>query len=189
MTTVERDAGVTLTELVVTMSVMSVFGAIATAGVVQMHRSFTRTDTAATAQSEINFAFLRLDSQIRYATGISTPRSGPNGDPYVEFRTNRSGVDMCTEMRLSTASARLQWRTWTQGGTPGAWTTLAAEVSSTTPFTYNAPGTAAAYQSLSISLTATVTDSVEQFQGTFAALNTDPGTDSANYCVEGQAVP
>ncbi len=189
------DSGITLIEVVVSMSIMTIVGAIFTAGVLQMFRSANRSEAASTAQSQINNAFLRLDKEIRYAAGISTPGS-VGSDSYVEFLTTNTGTPVCTELRLHVATRQLQRRTWIQGSsplTPSAWIPLASFVSSTQPFTLSAADATFNFQRLQLKLVGTSgaggTATSKQTDVTFTALNTSPTTSSATVCTEGRAIP
>jgi prepilin-type N-terminal cleavage/methylation domain-containing protein len=180
------DAGVTLMELVVAMTIASIFGVILTGAIVQTYHVTNSADADASAQSQLNIAFLRLDTEIRYAAGISAPGRDTGGDPYVEYLTTNTGADICGELRLNGAAAQLQWRRWPRGDAPGGWTVLASEVSSATPFTFGAPGTGAAYQTLTLSLDSGVGPHAKQFRTTFTALNSTPSEHTEEYCVEGR---
>lgn len=181
------DSGVTLLELVVAMTIMSIFGTMFVNAIVQMHRATDRTNATATAQSDFNTVFLRLDAQIRYATGISIPGTGP--DPYVEYLITNTGAEVCGELRLLSANSQLQWRQWARGATPGGWTVLASNVSSSTPFTLTVADSGSAYQTLTLSLTSAVNGRTKEFRTAFAALNSTQAVDSSAYCVEGRQVP
>jgi len=183
------DAGVTLLELVVSMTIMSIFGAMFVSAIAQMYQVANRTNAAASALSQINIAFQRLDGQFRYASGISTPGPATGTDKYVEYLTTNTGTAVCGELRLRSTTSQLQSRQWTQGGTPGGWTTLASNVSSSTPFTVVTPATGSAYQTVTVSLASTVSGRTRTFRTTFAALNTSPAVDTSAYCVEGRLVP
>jgi prepilin-type N-terminal cleavage/methylation domain-containing protein len=189
-----RDSGITLIEVVVSMTIMSVAMAIFTGGILQMYRVFNRSEATANAQSQINNAFLRLDKEIRYAAGISTP-GAVGSDRYVEFLTTYTGTPVCTELRLRVAAKQLQRRTWVQGSSPlvpSAWVPLASEVSSTQPFTFTAADATFNFQRLQLELTATSgsggTATPKQTDVTFTALNTSLTTTSATVCTEGRAV-
>jgi type II secretory pathway component PulJ len=188
------DDGVTMIDVIVAMTLMSVFMGIFTDVVVQMFRSANANQVIASAQTQLTTVFLRLDKEIRYAAGISQP--GPVGaDSYVEYRTVNTGTPMCTELRLNVAEGQLQRRTWPDGVTPLAptgWIPLASEVSSSQPFTFWAADTTLNFQRLQLTLDAsggpdtTVSRSIDV---TFTALNTTLGTDSTTDCQEGRAVP
>jgi hypothetical protein len=132
------DAGITLIEVVVAMSIMTIFMAMFTAAIVQVYRVANSVDAAATAQSQVHITFLRLDTQIRYADGISTPaRIGT--DSYVEYLTTNTSVATCTQLRLRApagAPAQLQQRSWPLASPPAGlddanrpWRPLASGVS------------------------------------------------------------
>ena len=184
------DRGFTMTEIVVTMSVMSVVMAIFTAGVVQMYNTSNKTESLAFSQSQNNTAFLRLDKQIRYASGISTPGT-VGGAPYVEYLLSGSGTATCYELRLK--DSMLQQRVWPQGGSVALvpWTVLSNGVSSAQPFTYLPPDATFNFQRLRLQLTSTYggnrTLSSANTDITFTALNTTLGTSSASVCTEGRS--
>ncbi len=184
------DRGFTMTEIVVTMTVMSVVMAIFTGGIVQMFNTSDKSESLAASQAQNNIAFLRLDKQIRYASGISTP-GAVNSAPYVEYLLSSTGTATCYELRLK--DAKLQQRVWVQGtsasGSP--WTVLASGVTSTQPFTYLAANATFNFQRLRLRLTATYggnkTLSAANTDITFTAVNTTLGTSSAAVCTEGRA--
>jgi Tfp pilus assembly protein PilV len=190
------DAGVTMIDVVVAMTLMSVFMSIFTGAVVQMFRSASKNLAIARAQSQVTNAYLRLDKEIRYAAGISDP--GPVGaDTYVEYLTNNTGVATCTELRLNSASGQLQRRSWPQAGTPPAptaWVPLASAVSSAKPFTlWPADAATLSFQRLQLTLDATAgsgaTAAKRRTDVTFTALNTTPSTSSTAVCSEGRSLP
>ncbi len=189
------DAGITLIEVVVAMTIMTIAMAVFTGGILQLHRAANRTEATANAQSQVNIAFLRLDKEIRYAAGISTPGT-VGSDSYVEFLTTYTGTAVCTELRLQVAAKQLQRRTWVQGSSPLApspWIPMASEVSSTLPFTLSVPDATFNFQRLRVRLLATSgaggTATSKQTDVTFTALNTSLTTSSATVCTEGRAIP
>jgi prepilin-type N-terminal cleavage/methylation domain-containing protein len=185
------DAGVTLVEVTVTMSIMAVVMLMFTGGVIQMYRSTHKNESIATAQAQTNIAFLRLDKEIRYATGISTP--GLVGtDNYVEYLTTNTGTAVCTQLRLKVDAKQLQRRSWIQGALPGDFVPLASSVSSSAPFTLFQADATYNFQRLQLRLTATSgtggTLTAAETDITFTALNTSLSTSSATVCTEGRAV-
>lgn len=189
------DAGVTLIEVVVAMSIMSVMLAMFTGGILQISRSTNKTDSVSAAQSQLNVAFLRLDKEIRYAAGISTPAS-VGANPYVEFLITNSGTPVCTQLRLNVTSRQLQRRTWTQGTSPLAptpWMPLASDVSSAQPFTLSSADSTFNFQRLRVQLAASAgagaTATTKRTDITFTAMNTSLTTSSATVCTEGRLVP
>ena len=190
------DAGITLIEVVVSMSIMAVFMALFTTGILQIFDVANKTESMTTAQSQVNTAFLRLDKEIRYAAAISTP-APVSGSPYVEYLTTSSGVSLCTELRLNRTAMQLQRRTWTQGVlplVPSGWLTLASGVTSATPFALVAADAADAssYQQLRISLVVSAggsrTATTRTSDITFTAMNTTMVASNATTCVDGRAI-
>jgi prepilin-type N-terminal cleavage/methylation domain-containing protein len=172
-----RDTGITLIEVVVSMSIMSVLMAVFTVGIVQMYRSANHNESLSTAQSQLNIAFLRLDKEIRYAAAVST--SGAVGsDFYVEYLTMNANTRRCSQLRLHAADRQLQLRTWTQGSPDGsatAWIPLASgvgAVSGQPPFAPD-PDNASRFERLELTLVATYgpRDRPTSMSITFTALN------------------
>jgi prepilin-type N-terminal cleavage/methylation domain-containing protein len=186
------DAGVTLLEVVVAMSIMSMVMAAFTTGVIAMYRSANRTEAISTAQSQVATAFARLDRELRYATAISEPGTA-GSDRYVEYLTiTTSGVPTCNELRLDTTSragARLRLRSWSQGSQPPPWSTssvLAAYLGTDQPFQ---SADTANVQRLRVVLQ--IAGSTAPAEATFTALNSaSAGTpDDKAVCTEGRAAP
>ena len=166
------DAGVTLQELVVAMSLMAVFGSIFVGGMTQMFSSANRTEQQVAAQAQLRLAFLRLDREIRYAVGISEP-----GATEVEYATERGGDPYCTALRLS--GGQLQARTWAAVDLPGSWLPLAsgvAQIADTRPFDLVQATDPISFEGLRIRLVATQGDTATQLDATFSALNSGTGT-------------
>jgi Tfp pilus assembly protein PilW len=187
------DAGTSLIELITAMSIMSVVGAVFTAGIVMMYRSTNAIETRSGSQSQLHIAFTRLDKEIRYATGISVPDQLPSGW-YVEYSFLDTGtnppVSKCSELWLDTAAKRLRMRTWVEGSTAGTFAVLASDVNATQPFTMpGAPAnTTSDFQRLRLSLAADAgpssTRPPNQFNVTFTALNTSASSDAATCAAE-----
>ncbi|MBT8225096.1 MAG: prepilin-type N-terminal cleavage/methylation domain-containing protein, partial [Dactylosporangium sp.] len=189
-----QDGGLTLIEVVVAMSIMSVAMTIFTTGVVQLYRLTNHAEALATAQTQLNLAVQRLDAEIRYASGISTP-AAVGGDSYVEYLLTGSGTATCVEVRLLGTATRLQRRSWPQENPPptGGWRTLAFDVTDGQPFTFIPADTTFTTQRLRLTLTAHAggagTGLSRQTDVTFTAVNTSLATQSATVCTEGRAVP
>ena len=184
-------------EIVTTLAIMSIAMSIFTTGILQIYRFVNKTESMSITQSQINLAVLRLDKELRYAAGISTP--GLLGaDWYVEYLTTNTGTATCTGLRLTvtTTQPQLQLRTWPQGTYPSpapGWATMASEVNSTQPFTVIAPDQDVAYQRLRLTLTASAgtapTATATQTDVTFTALDTSLGTSNTTVCSEGRVIP
>ena len=182
------DSGITLIEVLVAMTIMSVLMGMFTTGVLQVFRSANRSEALSAAQSQIHMAFQRLDTEIRYAAGIS--EQGQVGhDWYVEYLSTFTGTPVCTQLR-STETGLLQRRRWDEGATPPPFVQLASGVSGTHPFTRHPvlPGPGVKFQRLAVSLSATGGPDGRQreIDIVFTALNTSPATSSDTTCTEGR---
>jgi type II secretory pathway pseudopilin PulG len=182
-----------MVELTVALVVMSLMMAMFTTSVVQMFRAANKTDNIATAQSQISIAFQRLDTEIRYAEGVSTPTT--SAPWYVEFVTAATGTAVCTQLWLDTTAGQLKRRTWTQGGSYSriVGVPLASGITATQPFTVYSPDTTYNVQRLRIRLTSTsgagASGSTQNVDVTFTAMNTSLSTSSATVCTEGRSIP
>jgi len=129
----DRDRGVTIIELIVSMGIFLTVLGIFMAGVVIMTHNAVRVQATADAGADVKKAFQRFDKQVRYADAINRPGNGASGARYVEFRTpatvSKSGVTVCTQWRWDPSTKLLQQRTWTDvTGTLGAFMTVAENV-------------------------------------------------------------
>jgi prepilin-type N-terminal cleavage/methylation domain-containing protein len=178
------DDGVTLLEMVVAMTLMTLFMAMFTGAVVQMFGVLDRGDATSTVQAQLNVAFLRLDREIRYAAGITTPGQGTGGDWYVEYLTSTTST--CGQLRLHVATgaptASLQLRSWsTTGSPPPGWTTLATGLAAGQPFSVKPADATSNF--VRLELTVTASSGAARYQTsrrtdvTFTALNSRPETD------------
>ncbi len=179
------DDGVTLIEVVVSMTLMSIFMTMFTGALLQVYGTLERSDSTTVVQSQLNVAFLHLDRDIRYASALTTPGNGTGAntaDSYVEYMTVGAGTT-CTQLRLhlSGSSGTLQTRTWVLGNSPAStWNTLASGV--TTPnanafAVYNADAVSN-FERLEVTLTgasgAGTTRASRLADITFTALNSRP---------------
>jgi len=138
------DDGVSLVEVVVAMSIMTIVGALFTAAINQIYRSTNTVESSFDAQRQIETMYVRLDQEIRYARSVSDPAlvdCWPQAGTcwHVEYLLSASNVDTCVELRVNTVTRELQRRQWTKNVdplTPTAWTVLATDVVATTPFPF-----------------------------------------------------
>lgn len=190
--TARDDRGFTLIEVVVTMTILSFVMVIFTGGIIQMYTTANKNESVTNAQAQSNILFLRLDRELRYATGISDPGT-LGGDPVVEYLTTNSGTATCTQLRLTTSGKQLKRRQWTQGGTPGTWLPIASSVTGSQPFTLLAADPTYNFQRLRLRVTAQAgagrTATSAQTDITFTALNTSLSTSSSTVCAEGRTTP
>jgi Tfp pilus assembly protein PilV len=185
------DAGLTLIDVLVSMTIMTVITALFTAGIVQMYRMVNGTDDRAVAQSQVSVALLRIDKDVRYASGLSVPYT-LSANQYVDFLVPKAGSSTCVQLRVVASTKVLQRRTWTWKANPlGAtpWVTIASNVTSPTPFTYTGPDTEISYQRLTVDLSVTTGPTgktvTKNSKVTYTALNTT--TKSVNNdCIAGR---
>ena len=188
------DAGVTLIELVVALSLTGTVLALFTGAVVQMHDTANRTESIGSAQSQLHIALQRLDKEVRYASDI-TPAGSVGGAWYVELLAT-AGTPVCIELRLE--GGRLQRRTWVENefaGTRTPWLPLASGVRAAgtgVPFTVVPPDANVGFERLRFRLAvdsgAGATAASSETDITFTALNT-ARDDAASSCAEGRSQP
>jgi prepilin-type N-terminal cleavage/methylation domain-containing protein len=189
-TDVRDDRGVTLVEVLVSMSVFSVLLAIFTTGVLSMFRSADKNMDIAQTVSQANIAFSQLDKQIRYASAIAAP---PNpalaSGSYVEYLISVGTVGTCYELWYDPVRHALRIRDWpAKNAAVASWRTLATGVTATTPFTLIQPADQFTFQRLRLDLTTyagpTVGITRAQTSVTFTALNTTASTASPTACTD-----
>jgi prepilin-type N-terminal cleavage/methylation domain-containing protein len=207
------DAGFSLIEVMVTMTVMSIVMVIFTGAILQIYRTTKATESLTTAQTQLRLAFQKFDRELRYASWVAEP--GRFGTAwYVEFAGPVGSG--CQQLRLETAPAGredssgsgvLQLLQWTPGSPPPAGEpgqTIASQILTTgvDPFfdrqvidelpyasaSADAVGTefTADFQRLRIRLTTKVAAGTAQIDTTFTALNSSRAGSVANVCSEGR---
>jgi prepilin-type N-terminal cleavage/methylation domain-containing protein len=188
------DAGVTLIEVVVTMTIMGIFMTMFTVGVRQMYQATNRNEAISRAKAQVHVAFLRLDKEIRYASAVSKP-GAVGANQVVEYQIGDASPAQCVQLRLNVAAKQLQRRAWTQGATPPAtWIPIASDVTATKPFERADANDDIRFQQLTIDLTANAgagkSAAAKQTKVTFTAMNTSLATTlsgtSDTICSEGR---
>ena len=135
MRRIGQDAGTTLVELMVGMTLMIIFMGMFTGAVVMMNSAMNKSQAVNMTASQLNVAFLSLDKSVRYAAAISTPGQGTpgTGDWYVELRVTSTGAEVCNQVRVDIGSQQLQSRTWTVvnavSSTPTGWLPISSGIS------------------------------------------------------------
>lgn len=160
----EREAGMTVTELIVAMGIFTVIVAVFMAGVVVMTRNTARAQAVADAGAAALKVFQRLDKEVRYSSGINAAGPGSTtGTVYVEYlvtAVEAGTTPKCTQWRYSATSRKLELRTWPNvtGASPTAWRTMATNVrndlsvASQTPFVFTPADTVNGKQQLAVRL-------------------------------------
>lgn len=187
------DAGFTLVEMIVSMSVFMVFLAIVMSAIAMLHGSLTTTTNRADATTRARAAIALLDRQLRYATAVNTPVTSSN-DVYLEFQgLTTAGAARCYQWRVQTSTKRLQERDWTPGSPSSAvWRSVSTGIANTTaqaPFTFSAATATAQYQSVLVDLyvtVGTVRAQTVRVVSTLQARNTS--TTTATNAADGTAV-
>jgi Tfp pilus assembly protein PilE len=129
----DPERGTTLVELVVGMILMTICGSIFTVAVVSLMSTTNRAQAISDASDQNNRAFQTLDRTARYASAISIPGTGASSAKnwYVELRDTTGGTEVCTQLRIDTASQQLQSRTWSAANvatTLSGWTPVASGI-------------------------------------------------------------
>ena len=154
------DAGFTMLELIVSMAIMTVFMGMFTGAVLEIYHTANNTQALANANGQLNQAFERLDTLVRYAGYVSKPGyDGVDGDTdwYVELGESPRPItstatppDTCYQLRIHTYpgddTGRLELRSWGASGVT-AWKQIASNItngaaaagSADQPFSYAAP--------------------------------------------------
>jgi prepilin-type N-terminal cleavage/methylation domain-containing protein len=191
---VSGDAGVSLMELMVAMVVMAIVGAIFIGAVVTMYDSSNHSQAVADTSQELNLAFSRLDTQVRYASYVSIPGQDANdgGNWYVELQDANASPAVCTQLRVDQVSRQLQQRTWSGAAAPGAWQPLASGVvngaatGSGAPFVVTVARGVVRSTQLAVNLLTSegsgTRGAVSQSAMTFTSLNTNPTTPIGGIC-------
>ncbi len=187
------DSGVTLIELIVSMTIMAVVMTIFTSAALQMYRAANKTESLSNAQSELNNVFLRVDRIVRYASGISAVQQ--SGDKYyIGLLTAEAVGPRCYALQLIGGNVRqLQIATWNDASRPAQppWQTIANNVvapSNGKPFTVVEADAVQNFDRLQLDLVAAVgsADSSSTKTNTsvrFTALNTSLTTSSVTACI------
>lgn len=204
----DGEGGFTMLEMVVGMTLMTIFLGIFTGSIVSMFDSTNKSQSVNNTSAQLNMAFDHLDKTIRYASYIGEPAVAVDGNWYVVFQTTNTGTPVCTQLRIDQTKQQLQRRTWNVTGTAPdteatdltAWQPLASGITNggaaagpDQPFTFTAAGSALTYEQLGFRLLAkdgsgkTETSSLSSV--TFTAINTSlqtpkPGDPSIDVCEE-----
>lgn len=127
----DDESGVTLIELVVSMTIMAVMMTMFTTAVVQMYQVANKTESMSNAQAELNNVFLRLDRIVRYAAGISKVQKEGNRF-YVGMLVAETGnKQRCYAVQLTGDPVKqLQLADWYENARPAEapWVTIANDV-------------------------------------------------------------
>jgi prepilin-type N-terminal cleavage/methylation domain-containing protein len=129
------EAGFTLIELIVVMSIFSMILVIITGTIVGMLTQ-TRRETGTSDNLDGQRRVIEtLDRSVRFASDINTPGTGSDGGLYVEYEVGNSGQQQtCYQYRWEPSTQVIQSRTWQpplNGGgsvTATSWATVASGI-------------------------------------------------------------
>jgi type II secretory pathway pseudopilin PulG len=175
------DAGFTLIDTMMAMTVMMIVMAVFTASVLGMYRTANDVEARSVTQTQISTAMQRLDRQIRYAKGISEPYMIA-GIVYVDLLAVQQTKRQCIQLRV--ANGVLSQRTWTYLANPldlTGWTAVAYGLATATPFDYLPPTDVLGHQQLTVTLGGGTGSGTDTNTVTFTALNSDRTT-GQDYC-------
>jgi prepilin-type N-terminal cleavage/methylation domain-containing protein len=203
---VRDDSGVTLIELIVSMTIMAVMMTMFTTAMLQMYQAANKTESLSNAQSELNTVFLRLDRLVRYASGISEVKQ--NGSTYyIGVLVVEADRTLCHALRLVGAEKKLQIVTWNESDPTNRppWTTLANDVLGRAvvlptgavqyfePFRFVEADNTYTFDRMQLELTAVIGSGVKGTRTNtkvqFTALNTSLTTSAANVCNTYEGTP
>ncbi|MEJ5944663.1 prepilin-type N-terminal cleavage/methylation domain-containing protein [Pseudokineococcus basanitobsidens] len=125
------EAGFTLVELVVAMSLLSLLAGLVMAVVVGATRETVTATNSADDAADLRRAYTVLDAQVRSAEALNRA-TAQAGAWYLEMRlapADAGGASSCAQWRLS-ADGTLAYRTYPTSGTTGAsgWRTVVTEL-------------------------------------------------------------
>ena len=190
------DRGVTLAEMAVTTGIMAAVMAIFTTGVIQLFQAGNKNELVSLTTAQLNTAFLRLDRELRYAAGFSSPRT-VGSDTFVEYVNTGTltGTPECAQLKLDSATKTLRRQVWpnTKGVKPAnKWAVLANNVNvAKSGFTLSDPLVVTTYQQLTVNLVVLTNPGRGQTEAlttlTFTALNSRAGTDTASVCPDARS--
>lgn len=139
------DAGYSLVDLLVGMSVMSVLMVVILSAIADTYSNVTRTENTSFAREQVGNSFRRLDKELRYATWISAAeKDGTNWYlPYASPAakdpvTNKTSTDFCRQLKFSDGVLSLmRWDsvTGTQDTSTQIATDLSLNAAGAAPFT------------------------------------------------------
>ncbi|SNY66511.1 PulJ/GspJ family protein [Paractinoplanes atraurantiacus] len=197
----EKDGGYSLLELIVAMGIMSVVLVVVFGGIMQVYSAVNRTEGTSFARDQVAAAFRRLDTQLRYASWLSSKAAVPvGGRYYLEFALPTGCRQLVYDNGVLTLAS------WTAPAAPGKAMVVASELAlmpGTAPFTVITPteqpyasasagsdamgsGYTPEFYQIRLRLNATVGTTTIPFDTLFSAENTTRNTNTENPCSSGR---
>jgi prepilin-type N-terminal cleavage/methylation domain-containing protein len=185
------DDGFSLSELMISMSIMGVVTVISATGFLQMFKTTDLAETAALTQSSTLASFSKLDRDVRYAYRVNEPYQRTNGDWSIEYVIPAgNGTPLCVRLNLPAGGGALTRLQWPQpNATPDGYqpSTVALDMvpdnGSSSPFVKLAGNSNDSnFDRLEVKLKSSIgvvdAGAVRKFDLQFTALNTVPQTTS-----------
>ncbi|MES1171413.1 MAG: hypothetical protein ABUL56_03525 [Actinomycetota bacterium] len=113
----DREAGVSIMELIISMLIFSFVLVVFMGAIVSMVRATSRNQVVSDTSTQLRTVYQRLDKEVRYASDINTPGTS-GGNIYIEYwmpASAATGQSTCVQWRYVAASKELQRRSWLQG--------------------------------------------------------------------------
>lgn len=177
----ERDAGMSLMELIVSMSIFVIVLIVYFSALITMSHTTVRAQDTVDAADSLRAAFNALDHQVRYASSINRPALSGTGTWYVEFEATElpdGQADLCYQWRYDPTAETLAYRTWVQDGTSTvtAWKGIAWDIQAAggaDPFEFSPAAGSILRQTLTVNLQVigATTGEVAAQSTTFVARN------------------
>jgi len=128
----DREAGLTLVELLVSMAVFSVLIVISIALYMMMIRNTTAETQRGTANDQVRLAVWDIERQVRSGNVLYNPSTDSKGNPIVLVYTQANGIEQCVEWRYDVAAQALETRSWSTtyllDGRVSHWQTVAINI-------------------------------------------------------------
>lgn len=129
----DEDSGLTLIEVLVSMSIFSIVIAISYGALIAIQRQSRDTTARADAVSESRLGLAQMDRQIRSGNVLFDPANEADlGYPMsMRIYTQANAENKCVQWQL--ADGELRMRSWTPdypapGSTKSAWSTIARDI-------------------------------------------------------------
>jgi type II secretory pathway component PulJ len=157
----DRDAGVTLVELLMVMVMFAIVLTLVTAALIGVMRDTNRIQYRTDAIDQSRLAVAEIDRQIRSGNVLYNPASDPDATAasmnnpaakmwQMRIYTQANGLERCVQWQVTNGILRTRsWTpTWQTDGVVSPWKTVARGVVNTTtqaPFALRGGGTSSSY--------------------------------------------
>lgn len=178
-----------MVEMAVAMLVMSILMTLVVSGMDNLIKPALQTRSIQASSEDIDLAFLKLDSEVRYASAVwavNTNASHNNWNIEFESTFNGNPTPTCTELQYTWTTGQLSQATWpdtsTSSATPPTFgpigTGFATGTSASVPIPFTINPNATTYQKVQLMVTLTASAGTGSARETtsssiiFTAINT-----------------